>query len=182
MAQSANITSIEALRLLKAAVVTFEEEVQAAIVALEMEARRPVEWIEHDRKQYWPKQVRKASDEVSEARLALQRCELTISGEDNRSCYDERKALMKAKKRLEKCEEKVRAVRQWSPKIRKEVEEFEVQTAKLKQFLESDFVKAPAALARMADALDQYVQQGAGGGSIASAPASSASASPPESP
>ena len=102
MTQSANITSIEALRLLKAAVVTFEEEVQAAIVALEMEARRPVEWIEHDRKQYWPKQVRKASDEVSEARLALQRCELTISGEDNRSCYDERKALQKAKKRLEK--------------------------------------------------------------------------------
>lgn len=170
MAQSANITSIEALRLLKAAVVTFEEEVQAAIVALEMEARRPVEWIEHDRKQYWPKQVRKASDEVSEARLALQRCELTISGEDNRSCYDELKALQKAKKRLEKCEEKVRAVRQWSPKIRKEVEEFEVQTAKLKQFLESDFVKAPAALGRMADALDRYVQTG--GGSATSQPES----------
>ena len=159
MAQSANITSIEALRLLKAALVTFEEEVQAALVALEMEARRPVEWVEHDRRQYWPREARKASDVVSEARLALQRCELTISGEDSRSCYDERKALQKAKKRLEKCEEKVRAVRRWAPQIRKEIEEFEVQTAKLKQFMDSEFCKAPAALERMAAALDRYVQQ-----------------------
>jgi hypothetical protein len=97
-ASPANITSIEALRLLKAAVVQFDAEVQAALVALEMEARRPVEWVEHDRKQYWPRQVQKASDAVNEARLSLQRCELTISGEDNRSCYDERKALQKAKK------------------------------------------------------------------------------------
>jgi chromosome segregation ATPase len=132
-----------------------------------MEARRPVEWVEHDRKQYWPREVRKASDVVSEARLALQRCELTISGEDNRSCYDERKALQRAKKRLEACDEKVRSVRQWTPKIRKEVEEFEVQVAKLKQYLESDFGQAPAALSRMADALDRYVQQGSGGGTAA---------------
>ena len=162
MAQSANITSIEALRLLKAALVTFDEEVQAALVALEMEARRPVDWIEHDRRPYWPREVRKASDVLSEARLALQRCELTISGDEARSCYDERKALQKAKKRLEKCDEKVRAVRQWGPRIRKEVEEFEVQTAKLKQFLESEFCKAPAALERMAAALDRYTQQSAG--------------------
>jgi hypothetical protein len=171
MAKSANITSIEALRMLKAALVQFDEEVHAGIVALELEARRPVEWVEHDRRQYWPREVRKASDVVSEARLALQRCELTISGEDNRSCYDERKALQKAKKRLEKCEEKVRAVRQWTPKIRKEVEEFEVQTAKLLQYLESQFVQAPAALERMAAALDRYVEQ-RGGGSTADSPES----------
>jgi hypothetical protein len=166
MAQSANVTSIEALRLLKAALVTFDEEVQAALVALEMEARRPVDWVEHDRRRYWPREVRKASDVVSEARLALQRCELTISGDDSRSCYDERKALQKAKKRLEKCDDKVRALRRWAPQIRKEVEEFEVQTAKLKQYLESDFSKAPGALERMAAALDRYVQQS--GGSSAS--------------
>jgi hypothetical protein len=160
MGQSANITSIEALRLLKAALVQFDEEVHAAIVSLELEARRPVEWVEHDRRQYWPREVRKASDVVSEARLALQRCELTISGEDNRSCYDERKALQKAKKRLERCEDKVRAVRLWTPRIRKEVEEFEVQTAKLLQFMDSQFVLAPAALERMAAALERYAQPG----------------------
>jgi hypothetical protein len=167
-ASGANITSIEALRLLKAALVTFEEEVQAAVVALEMEARRPVEWVEHDRRQYWPREVRKATDVLSEARLSLQRCELSISGDDSRSCYDERKALQKAKKRLEKCEDKVRAVRRWGPQIRKEVEEFEVQTAKLKQFLDSEFSKAPAALERMAAALDRYVQPGGSSASTSS--------------
>lgn len=180
MAQSANITAIEALRLLKAALVQFEEEVQNGLIALELEARRPVEWVEQDRRHYWPREVRKASDVVSEARLALQRCELTISGEDERSCYDERKALQKAKKRLEKCEDKVRAVRRWIPQIRKEVEEFEVQTAKLKQFLESQFVLAPAALERMAGALDRYVEQG--GGPSAGTTAAPPPATLPESP
>ncbi|HEX5105603.1 MAG TPA: hypothetical protein VFV87_17410, partial [Pirellulaceae bacterium] len=96
---------------------------------------------------------------LNEARLALQRCELTIDEDHRRSCYDERKALERAKRRLHQCEDKVQAVRRWLPQIRKEVEEFEVQVARLKQFLESDFPQAAAALERMAAALDQYVQQ-----------------------
>ena len=180
MAQAANITSIEALRLLKAALVQFDEEVQSGLISLELEARRPVEWIEHDRKMYWPREVRKASDAQSEARIALERCELTISEEDRRSCYDERKALEKAKRRLHTCEAKVQAVRRWAPQIRKEVEEFEVQVAKLKQFLESDFVQARGVLERMADALERYVQQ-RGVGAGASDGNLSAGSSPPTS-
>jgi hypothetical protein len=180
MAQSANVTSIETLRTLKAALVQFAEEVHNALISLELEARRPVEWVEQDRTQYWPRETRKASDVVSEARLSLQRCELTISGDDTRACYDERKALQKAKKRLEQCEDKTREVRRWIPKIRKEVEEFAVQVAKLKQFLDSDFVQAPAALERMAEALDRYVQQR--GSSSSEPPSTSSSSSPPPSP
>ena len=117
---------------------------------LELEARRPEEWIEHDRTRYWPRQVQQASDAVSEARLALQRCELTIDGDSGRSCYDERKALEKAKRRLNQADAKVQAVRRWRLQIRKEVEAFEVQAARLQQYLESDFARALAALDRMA--------------------------------
>ena len=99
-AQTANVTSLDALRNLRAALVRFAADVEAALVALELEARRPVEWVEGDRSRYWPQQARKASELVSEARLALERCELRISGEDARYCYDERKALEKAKRRL----------------------------------------------------------------------------------
>ena len=170
-ASAAHITSIEALRALKAALVQFDEEVHGGLVTLELEARRPREWIEHDRAQYWPREVRKASDALSEARLALQRCELTISGDDRRSCYDERKALERAKRRLHSCEEKVQAVRRWQPQIRKAIEEFEVELAKLQQYLESDFQRAAGALDRMAEALDRYVRPGPAPG--AAAPATS---------
>src|ERR1051325_7746782 len=98
-ARAANITSIEAIRLFATAMMAFEDGAEDAAVQLELEARRPVEWIDR-LSAYWPQQVRKASDSLSEARVALEVCELTISGDDRRSCYDERKALEKAKRRL----------------------------------------------------------------------------------
>ena len=168
MSHAANLTSIEALRGLAAALVQFDAKVQDAIIQLNLAARRPVEWIEHDRSQYWPREVRKAIDAVSEARLTLARASSTVDPNDHRSCYDERKQLEKAKRRLELAESKVAAVRRWKIELRKEVEELEVQSAKLQHYLETDLSRAIAALARMADAVDRYVQPAvAGNGAVA---------------
>lgn len=165
-ARAANITSIEAIRAFATAMMAFEDGAEDAAVQLELEGRRPEAWI-NELAAYWPKEVRKASDNLSEARISLEKCELTISGEDRKSCYDERKALDKAKRRLRLAEEKVQSVRRWKVQIRKEAEEFQVQIAKLRQFLESDLVRSIASLKRMSEALDKYVQKSvtAGGGS-----------------
>ena len=155
---SANITSIEALRRFRAALVEFASDVQDAITMLELESWRSQEWIENDRAFYWRKQVQKATEMLSEAKLALERCELTINAEDRRSCYDERKMVQKAKWRLELSETKVKAVGRWKIRLRKEVHDFKVQLAKIKQYLDSDFVKGLVALENMAQALDRYVE------------------------
>jgi hypothetical protein len=160
MAQrSANIASTAAVWALKTALLQFATEVQAALDSLAMEARRPVEWIEHDRAQYWPSEVRKRSDQLSEARVALQRCELSIDGSQSRYCYDERKALERAKRRLHTAEAKVQAVRRWKVQVRKEVEEFLVHVEKLRHYLGSDFLQGVVALEHMMEALDRYLQQ-----------------------
>lgn len=170
MAQrSANITSIDAIRALKLALMQFGSDVQTALDSLEAEARRPVEWIEHDRSQYWPREVRRRSDELSEARLALQRCELTIDGTETKYCYDERKALERAKRRLNTAEEKVQAVRRWRNLIRKEFEEFQVQLEKLRHYVTSDLAQAVVAAERMAEAVDRYLQQQAPSQAVAAA-------------
>lgn len=160
-ARSANITSIDAIRAFTTALMAFEDGAEDAAVQLEMEARRAVAWID-ELSMYWPKEMRKASDAVSEARISLEKCELTINPEDRRSCIDEKKALEKAKRRLRLAEEKVQAVRRWKTQIRKEVEEFQVQIAKLRHFLESDLVRSVAFLKRRTEALDQYVQRTVG--------------------
>jgi hypothetical protein len=157
--QAANISSIDAVRSLKLALQQFQSEATSALVMLELEARRALEWIDSDRSRYWPREVRKASDAVAEARIALERCEVTTGTDEGRYCYDERKALEKAKRRLYLAEAKVQAVKRWQLKIHKEVDEFHVQIAKLQQYLESDFLRAIAALDRMAQALDRYVQR-----------------------
>ncbi len=155
---SANLTSIEALRRFKAALLQFEADVTDAITMLELEAQRPVDWIETDRTLYWPREVKKASDVVNEARLALERCLLTIDGDSGKTCYDEKKALQKAKRRLETSELKVKAVGRWKVRIHKEVNDFKTQLAKVKHYLESDFIQAVVALERMAQSLDKYVE------------------------
>ena len=157
--QAANLTSIDVLATLKGALARFDREVSDALVALELESRRAVDWIEHDRRRYWPGEVQKASNALSEARIALERCELTIDVDDRRSCYDERKALERAKHRLRLAEEKVQAVQRWRVKLTKDVEEFQVQIAKLRGYLETDMVRATTVLARMADAVERYVQR-----------------------
>lgn len=159
-ARAANITSTEAVRRMRVALQQFRAAAQDALVQLELESRRPVEWIEQDRIRYWPEQVRKASDAVNSARIALERCELAIRPEDKRSCYDEKKAFENAKLRLRLTESKVQAVRRWRVKVKKEVEEFQVQLARMQWFLDSDFLRAIAALERMAEALDRYTQSG----------------------
>lgn len=156
--RSATVHSIDSVRRLKVALDEFVDEVADTLTLLELESRRSLEWIEHDRSKYWPREFRKASDRVAEARIALERCELTSADDERRSCYDERKMLEKAKRRLRLCEEKIPIVQRWRLKLRKEIEEFKVQLARMANYLEADAPRAIAALERMAAALDQYVQ------------------------
>ncbi|WP_425617936.1 hypothetical protein NA78x_001626 [Anatilimnocola sp. NA78] len=158
MAKSAHITSTEAVTALRAALVQFAEDTGHGLTALAMEARRAIDWIEQDRTFYWPREMRKASDRLAEARLELQRCELTISGEDRRACYQEKKLLEKAKRRLELTEQRMQAVKRWKYEIRKAVEDFDVQLARMQRYLENDVPVASAELQRMAAALDAYTQ------------------------
>lgn len=159
MSGGAKVTSVEALNALKPALVKFAQEVADALVSLDLECRRPTDWIERNRALYWPNEVRKASDAVAEARSALLRAESNISDE-SRWAYQERKMLEKAKRRLQLCEEKVEAVRRWKVRMRKEVEDFQVNTARLKHFMDSDFVRALASLERMLAAIEQYLNTG----------------------
>lgn len=158
MAKAARLTSIEAVAALRASLLQFAEEANNALTALQLEGRRPMDWIEQDRTLYWPRELRKASDRVAEARLELQRCEMTIDGQDRRACIQEKKNLQKAKDRLELTELRIAAVRRWKFQMRKAVEDFEVQLAKLARYLESDVPLAAAELQRMTLALEGYTR------------------------
>ncbi len=168
--KSANVASLEVLRTVRLALQQFQVEAENALTQLEIEGRRPVAWIESDRTLYWPREVRRASDGLTEARVALQRAEATTSAEETKFAYDERKALERAKRRLRLCEEKVSAVKKWRVIVHKETDEFRVQVSKLRRYLESDFAQSLAALGRMAAALDRYVQQQPQGSAAEEAP------------
>ncbi len=160
MKRSANITSVEVIRAFTPALQKFEEEVRDALVNLTLELRRAVDWLEHDRTRYWPHQLRRASQQVAEARGALERCEMAIRPEDKRGCYEEKKQLQKALSRHRLCEQKIELVKHWIQVVRHESDEFEGQIAKMSDMMDVDVPRAVATLQRMAAALDRYVQRG----------------------
>jgi len=161
MNRAAHVTSIDSVVEFRAALQRFASDVADAVTALELEARRSVDWIVHDRAKYWPAQVRRSSDLVQQARIDLERCELSIRPDDRPSCYEQKKALEIAKRRLRFCEEQVEVVRFWCRTLQHEHEEFRGQLARLNQLLEGDVANADATLQRMLQALDRYADRAA---------------------
>ena len=157
MERSAQVTSVDAVRDFRAALVQFGDEAQGAVVMLMLEARKAVQWLQQDRARYWPDQTRKAQDLVVRARNDLERCQLHYGSEDAPSCFDQKKRLDRAKRRLRLCEEKTQAVKRWLNILRPELDDFDRELAKMTNWLETDLPRATASLERMLRALDKYV-------------------------
>ena len=77
-------------------------------------------------------------------------------GDERRSCFAERKAFERTKRRLETAERKMRVVRQWQYQLRQEMDKLQSQIAKLDFMLDDDVAKGLAVLERMTSALDDY--------------------------
>jgi hypothetical protein len=182
MDHSADVSSIDALRELRVAYVQFTAESKEAIVMLTLESRKAIQWLMYDRARYWPDQLRKAQEKVVHARNDLERCQLRYGSEEAPSCFDQKKALEKAKRRLKVCEEKVKVVKKWTLAIRHELDEFDGELAKMNGWLEADMPRAVAMLERMVRALDKYAGdfQTLGGAKTISIPAADISDSAAE--
>jgi hypothetical protein len=153
---AANVTSIDAMRQMRTALLRFDDESRQALTLLSLEVRRAIDWIEVDRMQYWPVQVRRAGEAVIQARNDLERCQLKYGSEEAPPCYEQKKGLERAKRRARLCDEKLRATKRWVRSIRQELSEFDGQMAKMNNCLDSDLPRAVAALERMIGALDEY--------------------------
>jgi hypothetical protein len=156
MDRSANVSSIDALRDFRVALVQFNADAKESIVMLTLESRKAIQWLVHDRSRYWPDQLRKAQEKVVHARNDLERCQLKYGSEDAPSCFDQKKALEKAKRRQKLCEEKVKLVKKWTNVIRHELDEFDGELSKMTTWLEADMPRGIALLERMVRALDKY--------------------------
>ena len=160
MSSPARVTSIEALERFRVAMESFDSDARNAIAALTLEIRRVLEWIEHDRTNYWPRELRRSFDRVTEARNDLERCILRSADGNARSCYDEKKALERAKRRVRTCEEKIQQVKYWRRQLRHDAEEFTAQLSKLESHLDIDWARGIAALKRMVRSLERYAEAG----------------------
>lgn len=159
MNRSANVQSIDALDRFRAALITFAESTDLGLTMIRMELDRFVDWLEHDQLKYWQHEIRLREDRVNEAKTDLHRC-LAATVDPNRtpSCYQEKKALELAKRRLEESQEKLEAVRRWIPPVRQAVLEYRMRAEPLASALLGDVPKATRLLESLARQLASYLE------------------------
>jgi hypothetical protein len=158
MARSARVLSVGVLQTLASAILKYRGESASVVDDLDGIAHRVMEWIHHDRKDYWARELRLAWEELAQARIRLQQAKTVrkVAGQTP-SCIDEERAVERAKRRVATAEEKVKAVQHWSRVLDRAMDDFQRGRTQFATWLENDLRQGVAALDHKSDALDTYV-------------------------
>ncbi len=156
MNQGAKVTSIAALREFRPALIKFIEEARASLTAAETEALRTLEWLRSDRQAHWKREIRLRSDEIVRCKTDLINKQRSATG-DPRSAVEERKALDRAKQRVEEAQQKAEHTKRWLRDLEKEHMQYKGMSQSLSTHLARLEDRAVFDLDQMAAALEQYV-------------------------
>ncbi len=154
--QSAQVTSLDALLRFKASMCQFDEEVRVRLASAESDVRRTLWWLQNELPGHWQREIRKRQKELAMAKSELVRAELA-SREQRASCVLERRAVEKAKHRLEEAESKLERTRHWVRVLERESLLYQGQMQGLSARLERDVPKALARLDALLGHLRAYV-------------------------
>jgi hypothetical protein len=158
MSRTARVTSIDVLPLLAAALQKFRCEGAGAVDDVDSEVHRALEWIHHDRKDYWTHELRRAEEALNLARVQLQQA-MTMRriADSSPACIDEKRALERAKRRVETARRKLEAVRHWSVTLDRAADDFRKSHTQFDSWIEVDVSRAVAALNKMSESLVTYI-------------------------
>jgi hypothetical protein len=172
MGESAQVNSIAAIEEFRCALVKFAQQAAQALCEMETEIRRSFDWITHDQLKYWQAEIQRSGRALVEAKTELLNAQTSRRMDDYvPTCIQERKKVERICQRQELAQSKVEAVRRWGQVIAREIDEFKVRSSQLSTMLDSDIPRALAALDRILQSLDAYVQLAAP--SVAPAPVAS---------
>lgn len=157
MDQSARVTSIDALRRFKSALMEFCEAAQLALGEGNIEVQRIHSWLQNDRLTYWKQQLKLRNNRLTDAKAELMRAQ--IASQDGRgSASLESKNVIKWKRLVEEAEEKIQAVKKWTRNLDREVSLFKARCQPLARTVSGEMDKAFVKIDRATDALEKYTK------------------------
>jgi len=151
---SARVTSIDALRDFKTALIQFGLDAKEALGAAEIELRRITEWLDQQLSR-WRKVVREQEEEVIRAKADLTQRKYAADG---RGYTEQEIALTRAQRRLQEAQTRLENTRRWIRELPREIEEYQGPARVLGGMLDADLNRTIAHLERRIQALEAYVQ------------------------
>lgn len=135
------------------------EAFSLALQDAESDVERTILWLESEIGPYWQSQLRKAQEQVVVCKSALfRKQEIKSTPEARPSVVDERKALDRAKRRLDLCERKIEQVRRWRIELPRQAIVFKGALAPMATTLDRDVPRVQAMMRRMTEHLEEYLR------------------------
>ena len=157
MSTQADIKSIDTLSLVKLAMITYAHDSSQALAEIEVEGQRGIDWITVDRAAFWKAEMRRAADGVNQAIKDLEHCRTYKKVGDNApACAEEKKNLEKARKKLQRAEEKLELVKRWTPVVLQQFRETCIRLVRFREIIDVDCPRAIARIEQMLTALENY--------------------------
>jgi hypothetical protein len=161
MDTQARVASLDRVQEFRSAYAKFGEAARHAMLGVDLEIRRMLDWLEKDQVAFWKAEIRRREGKVNEAKAALHRKRITAAFGHTVGDTDELVAVRKAQARLQEAEEKLKLVKQWYLTVEQEVNEYRGPAQMLNNVLDADVPRALASLERSLVSLESYLQTAA---------------------
>jgi hypothetical protein len=110
MSDQVKISSIDALEAFRADLIQYIAKARVALEDMEGDVRRTQTWLDTDRAQHWGGQIKLWTKNLHQAEQELYSANLTNPQAANAF---QRMAVLKAKRKLEEAEDKMRVLKKW---------------------------------------------------------------------
>lgn len=157
MAEGSRVTSIDALRLARLALLEFKTDSEAALLEAESAIQRALLWLRHDQLAHWQRELRHRTELLTRAKSDLFRTQVAQADMAARASVDQKKAVERAKRRVEEAEKKLELVKRWSRVLDRELVLYRGECHELGDALEADVPRGVARLDRMVEGLEGYL-------------------------
>ena len=157
MSTQADVHSIDSLKQLRVALALFSEEALAALGTVDMEVKRTIRWLQHDRREYWQNQIKRRREQVSQAKAEVFRRKLAKTADYTPSMSEQNELLRRAEVSLQDAETRAALVKKWEPALQQAALEYRASTRRISNFASGDVLRAAALLDRLIDALEGYL-------------------------
>ncbi|MFT5424789.1 MAG: hypothetical protein ACI89L_002591 [Phycisphaerales bacterium] len=157
MSKKARVRSTDSLEFLLARLVVVSDDLAGITAAARSSANRGLHRIRVEERARWTRELELATKGLKEAKSALSRAELQ-KDIGKPSVVEEQRALVSAKQRYRRAEDKLQRVASWSAKLQKASDEFQSSVAPLRSFAISRLDKAGTDLEKTLDLLFEYMR------------------------
>lgn len=157
MANPVHVESIDALRVLRTALIKFMETSNLSLAEAESDLQKALNWLS-EQSTHWESQIRKRQEALSRAQEALRMKRLFKRADGTYpSAVDEQKAVALAKRRLEEADDKRKKTKAWILRLPKEIQLYKGGVQRLSTTISGELPVAVARLDAMSGSLESYV-------------------------